>query len=444
MTKRLQFVAALAAAFLLVPAAQAQLFLSELQVNPPSTDSGNEYIEIQGIANSTIAANTYFINIEGDGSSSGQINEFFSLAGQTIGANGFLVIVPTGTPFTVEATANTADLGDGDQENPSATYMIATTSETLSSGLDLDADNDGTLDGTVGTSLTIVDAIAILDSNSDCAYASVVVARTGTAPTCVPAGAEIVTTGATEVDYVARRSNGIPKRAAADWFGGELTGSTVPNLALTTDTDDVFPSTAAGLALDNIGSSNASLPVELVSFEAIAGPDAIELSWSTATETNNAGFAIETSRGGDWHEIAWVNGFGTTLEAQNYRHTVVNLAPGRHQFRLRQVDFDGAFDYSPVVEATISVPGTHALSEAYPNPFNPQARFELTVATEQAVTVTLHDALGRTVRTLYTGVVAANATQSVLIDGSGLPSGLYVYRAAGASFAESRTVMLVK
>ncbi|MEM6338009.1 MAG: T9SS type A sorting domain-containing protein, partial [Bacteroidota bacterium] len=211
--------------------------------------------------------------------------------------------------------------------------------------------------------------------------------------------------------------------------------------------------TAAASGVWNSGSDVGSpgiyapstpLPVELISFEALAGPDSIELSWSTATETNNAGFAVETSRGGDWQEIAWVNGFGTTLEAQNYRHTVVNLAPGRHQFRLRQVDFDGAFEYSPVVEATISVPGTHALSEAYPNPFNPQARFELTVATEQAVTVTLHDALGRTVRTLYTGVVAANATQSVLIDGSELPSGLYVYRAAGERFAESRTVLLVK
>ncbi|MEM6338075.1 MAG: hypothetical protein AAF752_15995, partial [Bacteroidota bacterium] len=419
MTLRLPRTGAIVAGFLLAtliwaPAAYAQLQLSEVLVNVPGTDSPNEFIEIQGVANSTIPAGTYYVNIDGDNVRSGEISSVYNLGGLTIGANGYLVLVSAGHPYTIEPTANTVEIigtqgNFSEEEAPSGTYALITTSQSIAIDDDIDGDDDGTIDGTLGLSFTFLDAVAILDNDGDCAYASVIFSR-GTDLGCAPSGADVEFMPV-EIDYVGRLPGGASKLAG--WAGGDVEG-TPPNLTLSTTAANVSPSSLAGDPLNHLGSSNTPLPVELVSFEAIAGPDAIELSWSTATETNNAGFTVERALDvagepvarSEWREVAFVRGAGTTTEPRHYRHTVAHLAPGRHQFRLRQVDFDGAFDYSPIVEAMISVPGTHALSEAYPNPFNPQARFELTVATEQAVTVTLHDALGRTVRTLYTGVVA--------------------------------------
>ena len=90
------------------------------------------------------------------------------------------------------------------------------------------------------------------------------------------------------------------------------------------------------------------------------------------------------------------------------------------------------------------MPTTHFLSAAYPNPFNPQAQFRLSVAQRQYVKVDLYNALGQRVGVLFEGPMDANVTETVTIDGSTLQSGLYLYRATGESFTESRLVLLVK
>src|SRR5690606_28712319 len=93
---------------------------------------------------------------------------------------------------------------------------------------------------------------------------------------------------------------------------------------------------------------SSTLPGELVSFTAtLDGPDGV-LAWQTASETNNAGFevehtAVETRRGASlpWQRLAFVAGRGTTAEPQSYTYRAAGLEPGRHVFRLRQVDYDG-------------------------------------------------------------------------------------------------------
>ena len=76
----------------------------------------------------------------------------------------------------------------------------------------------------------------------------------------------------------------------------------------------------------------------------------------------------------------------------------------------------------------------YVLMQAYPNPFNPEATVRFALRDSAPVTLTLHDALGRQVSTLYSGTPAANQTLSVRIDGSGLPSGLYIRAAFGGRF----------
>ncbi len=84
------------------------------------------------------------------------------------------------------------------------------------------------------------------------------------------------------------------------------------------------------------------------------------------------------------------------------------------------------------------------LTAAYPNPFNPAANFTLRVADAQQVDIALFDALGRHVQTIFSGQMAAGERRVFSIDANGLPSGLYVYRAIGEGFSQSRNVVLTK
>jgi hypothetical protein len=187
------------------------------------------------------------------------------------------------------------------------------------------------------------------------------------------------------------------------------------------------------------------LPVELSSVEATVHGDQITLHWTTASETNNAGFDIELELGTDiFEKVGHVEGYGTTLEPREYTYTVSDLSPGRYVFRLKQIDFDGAFAYSETVAATVALPDQFVLESAYPNPFNPSTTIRFAVATEQGVTLTLIDAHGRRVRTLYQGDVAANESHLVRIDGEGLASGSYVVRLAGNGFVATERVVLAK
>ncbi len=189
------------------------------------------------------------------------------------------------------------------------------------------------------------------------------------------------------------------------------------------------------------------LPVELTRFDALAVGDEVQLTWQTATETNNAGFEIQTRRAESnavWQVLDWVEGFGTTIEAQSYSYRIEDMAPGTHDLRLRQVDFDGQFEYSPVVEVTLEVPGTHRLYGVYPNPFNPEAVVKFVVGAEHPVRLALFNVYGQHVETLYEGTPSANELQQVRIDGSRLPSGTYMVRLTGPGFEETQPVTLIK
>ncbi len=194
----------------------------------------------------------------------------------------------------------------------------------------------------------------------------------------------------------------------------------------------------------NLGDFDCTtLPVELTDFRAIADGAAVQLTWETASETNNSGFSIEQAEGPDWSLVDFVEGHGTTFGPQSYSYRITNLEPGSHRFRLKQVDFDGSFAYSPEVEAELTVPGTYALSEAYPNPFGSQTRLQLHVKYAQSVRVSVYDGLGRLVGVLHEGMLAEGAGVSLVLRGAGHPAGLYVIRAEGETFQATRTVVLM-
>ncbi|NBC18938.1 MAG: T9SS type A sorting domain-containing protein [Bacteroidetes bacterium] len=211
---------------------------------------------------------------------------------------------------------------------------------------------------------------------------------------------------------------------------------------------------ASSLLFTTVQASNTDntvLPVELVEFTAQADGEAVQLRWATASETNNAGFEVqmhaaapEADGGAAWQPQGWVDGWGTTAEPQQYAYRVDGVAPGTHRFRLKQVDFDGTFAYSPEVEVTIGLDAAYRLTAPYPNPFNPEARFSLMVRRAQHVEVAVYDALGRRVRVLHDGPLAAGTARSFVVEGHGLKSGVYFIRAVGETFVATQRATLVK
>ncbi|MEL6769582.1 MAG: lamin tail domain-containing protein [Bacteroidota bacterium] len=189
-----------------------------------------------------------------------------------------------------------------------------------------------------------------------------------------------------------------------------------------------------------------NIPVELIAFDVTLDGTAARLAWATASETNNAGFEVQVRgpQADAFGPLGFVEGRGTTTEAQSYAFRTDALAPGTYTFRLKQLDFDGAFEYSPEVEATVTLTETFALSDTHPNPFSDTARLSLSVQQPQHVVVAVYDALGRTVATLHDGPLAPETTATVTLDGRALASGLYVIRVVGETFATTRRVTLVR
>jgi len=189
-----------------------------------------------------------------------------------------------------------------------------------------------------------------------------------------------------------------------------------------------------------------SLPVELVAFDAVVNESDVILKWTTASETNNAGFDVEHQApdADRFATVSFVEGAGTTSEMQQYRYRVDGLAPGKHRFRLRQVDFDGAFEYSSEVEVSVGLSQALAFEPPFPNPFSNRATLRFGVQQAGEVKVGLYNALGQQVDVLYQGRPSPGRMQEVTIDGEGLASGYYIVQIVSAGRTESHTIVHVR
>ncbi len=192
-------------------------------------------------------------------------------------------------------------------------------------------------------------------------------------------------------------------------------------------------------------SGQTNLPVELApDFSARVEDGVVVLSWRTLSETNNAGFEVQHLTDQGFEKIGFVNGGGTSASTQSYKFTVSDLPPGRHVFRLKQIDFNGSFELGPQTTAMLSMSGSYFLSDVYPNPLNPQARFTLTLAREQQVEIQVFDMLGRKVVDVFDGLLLPHEPHSFMIDASSWAGGKYILVAQGPYFSSSKPFTVLK
>jgi hypothetical protein len=202
------------------------------------------------------------------------------------------------------------------------------------------------------------------------------------------------------------------------------------------------------LWLDNIQLDNV-VPVELTAFNAEVIGNSVTLNWITASELNNSGFEIErSSNGSSFEKIDFVNGNGTTTETRVYYFTDNELANATYSYRLKQVDYDGTFDYSSVVEVEVNVPGVYSLGQNYPNPFNPSTTINFALAGDSKVSLKIFDLLGQEVATIV-NTTLATGSYTYNFDASHLNSGVYFYQLEaqgndGSSFKSVKKMILTK
>ncbi len=190
------------------------------------------------------------------------------------------------------------------------------------------------------------------------------------------------------------------------------------------------------------------IPVELTSFTASASVSSVTLNWSTATETNNNGFEVQRNSGEGFVSVGFVTGKGTTTEVQNYTYVDNQLVPGTYTYRLKQVDYDGTFEYSSEIEVDVLAPKEFALNQNFPNPFNPSTMITFSLAVESKVTLKVFDVLGQEVMTLVNQNLGAGSHE-YNFNASNFNSGVYFYRieAAGVdgrSFNSVKKMILTK
>ncbi len=191
------------------------------------------------------------------------------------------------------------------------------------------------------------------------------------------------------------------------------------------------------------------LPVELSSFVSVINGNNVTLNWSTSTETNNAGFDIERSAiNGSWAKIGTVSGNGTSTTPHSYSFTDRAVASGKYNYRLKQTDFNGNFEYHNLgSEVIIGIPMKYDLSQNYPNPFNPSTKINYDLPADGKVAIKLFDMSGKEVALLVNEVKTAGY-HTVDFNASNLSSGVYLYRitveANGNNFTATRKMMLVK
>jgi hypothetical protein len=196
-------------------------------------------------------------------------------------------------------------------------------------------------------------------------------------------------------------------------------------------------------------SSGSPLPVEMTAFEAEMDEKTVRLSWRTASERNNAGFAVQRRATGEntsWTKAGYVESSasgGTTTAAKSYRFTDGDLPyeADALTYRLKQVDTDGSASFSETVTVERGVTEVQLLG-TYPNPARRQATVRYALPEKQETTIRLYDVLGRQVRTVVSE--QKEGRHERMLDVSGLSNGVYFLRLRSGGTIKTQKLTIVR
>lgn len=186
------------------------------------------------------------------------------------------------------------------------------------------------------------------------------------------------------------------------------------------------------------------VPVELYSFTAQAQNQKIILKWITATELNNNGFEIQRRVAeSDFATIGFVRGEGTTTNQKEYSYIDKDLTDGKYYYRLKQIDFNGTYEYSSVIEVDVRSLDDYTLEQNYPNPFNPTTTIGYVLKEKTNTKLILFNAIGEEIAVLV-NEEQEKGFHKVEFNASALASGVYFYRLQVGGFVDMKKMILMK
>lgn len=168
---------------------------------------------------------------------------------------------------------------------------------------------------------------------------------------------------------------------------------------LSRDQYEVVVDLAAGISyLSFVAATAATLPVELIRFEARIEESAIRLEWETASEINNSHFEVQRSLDSEnWVVLDRIQGYGNSNEVRSYSYAdAKSVLSGLVYYRLRQLDFDGTEDYSRILVIELEASRSQFSDLIiYPNP----ARDAITISgLSGSCKVTILDLAGQVIK----------------------------------------------
>jgi hypothetical protein len=195
------------------------------------------------------------------------------------------------------------------------------------------------------------------------------------------------------------------------------------------------------------GNYNGTLPVELSSFTSAVSNNNVILNWTTTGERNNSGFDIERKAlsSNDWQKVNFVEGHGNSTQTVEYSYQDNNLNIGSYQYRLKQIDFNGNFEYFNLQsEIVIGAPQVFELKQNYPNPFNPSTKISFSLPSDSKVTLEIYDMSGKMVARILNNEFRSANYYTVDFNASDLSSGMYFYSLKTNNSIDTKKMLLVK
>ncbi len=268
-------------------------------------------------------------------------------------------------------------------------------------------------------------------------------------PALVSIYSDPTTSGISLVSYSYRRSDRTPVNDSimgtataaitantvylgVDWRHFARTGPSTGGERVVRGIFDFFESNGGGL-----------VPVNVVSFDAKARGNDVDVFWATASEKNTQHFVVDRATpAGDFSTLRTVPASGNTSVRRDYKITDENLAAGTYAYRLTAVDIDGARSNSQVVNVTIDGEGNGLmLTDVSPNPVSNSATVNFTLTTGADVQLVLVNTAGQEVATVVSGFYGAG-THPASIEAANIPSGSYtlVLRSNGLVVSKNVTV----
>ena len=222
--------------------------------------------------------------------------------------------------------------------------------------------------------------------------------------------------------------------------GATQSGSTENFGSGSSDIGDSFQRSPDGSSNIIQGGSTMSLdnlPVELTFFNGEVNNNEIILSWQTATEINNERFDIEYSTDGSAFEtIEKINGAGDSFEQNNYRFQHNSPANGINYYRLKQVDFDGQFEYSKTISISLKTDNDWSL-------FPTRSQSEVTVEWEESFLANALEVIDLSGKVVFSKILDAeekHAQVSVI----NLPTGAYFIKISNGRTISSKPFFKIR